>query len=366
MAEDTRPGWSSMRSSRMVEDTRLCWSSMRSSMILQRMVEWPVEAEDTKCLQVTTLTESSKWHARLGHVNLETMKMMINEELVSGIPRITVEKEICASCLFGKQTRKSFPQATTYRASQPLELIHGDLCGPITPSTTAHKRYAFVIIDDYSRGGEFVSHEFQGYCDKYGIKRHLTAPYSPQQNGVVERRNRPLLEMTRSILKHMNVPNYLCGEAGRNRVLTMFECLVASDIQEQRLLGEKKLDDRSRMLVHLGTDASLKAYRLFDPTTKKIIVSRDVIFDESKNWSWNNVERMTGSEYSGTFVVELGEFGNKGIKGIEAREKTEENIHDTQDQSEDVLNEEEVEVENDGNGDDESEDDSVNGSVSPP
>lgn len=59
------------------------------------------------------------------------------------------------------------------------------------------------------RGGEFNSHEFAEYCDNAGIKRHLTAPYSPQQNRVVERRNITLLEMVRSILKHMDVPNFL-------------------------------------------------------------------------------------------------------------------------------------------------------------
>ena len=66
------------------------------------------------------------------------------------------------------------------------------------------------------RGGEFVSHEFNRYCDENGISRHLTAPYSPQQNRVVERRNRTLLEMTRNILKHMSVPTWLWGEATRH------------------------------------------------------------------------------------------------------------------------------------------------------
>lgn len=114
--------------------------------------------------------------------------------------------------------RRSFPQATTYRATQVLELIHGDFCGPITPSTAAQNRYIFVLIDDHSRymwtlllkekseafdrfkrfkalveqktgvtiktfrtdrGGEFVSQEFNMFCDNAGIKRHLTAPYSP-------------------------------------------------------------------------------------------------------------------------------------------------------------------------------------------
>lgn len=181
--------------------------------------------------------------------------MMMKEELAIGIPRITVDKETFPSCLRGKQTRQPFLQATSYHASSPLELIHGDLCGPITPATPALKRYLFVLIDDYSRymwtillkeksetfekfknfkllvehetkttiqtlrtdrGGEFTSHEFKLFCDNKGIKRHLTAPYSPQQNGVVERRNRNLLEMTRSILKHMNMPNWLWGEAVRH------------------------------------------------------------------------------------------------------------------------------------------------------
>lgn len=134
------------------------------------------------------------------------------------------------------------------------------------------------------RGGEFVSHEFQRFCDKFGIKRHLTAPYSPQQNGVVERRNRTLLEMTRSILKHMSLPNYLWGEAVRhatyliNRVgtrslngktpyealkgkrpnlghLRVFGCLNYARIEN---VGRKKLDDRSRILVHLGTEPGSK------------------------------------------------------------------------------------------------------------
>lgn len=56
--------------------------------------------------------------------------------------------------------------------------------------------------------GEFTSSEFKAFCETMGINRHLTAPYSPQQNGIVECRNITLLEMTRSLLKHMNVPNY--------------------------------------------------------------------------------------------------------------------------------------------------------------
>ena len=157
------------------------------------------------------------------------------------------------------------------------------------------------------RGGEFVSSDFDIYCEESGIRRHLTAPYSPQQNGVVERRNMTLLEMTRSCLKHMSVPNYLWGEGIihstylLNRIATralkdltpyeafrgkkpniahlrVFGCICYAKIESKLL---KKLDDRSRLLVHLGTEPGSKAYRLLDPQSKQIVVSRDVIFDET-------------------------------------------------------------------------------------
>lgn len=300
---------------------------------------------DATQLHLSQISESNRWHYRLGHINTATMKLMMQKELVDG-----VEKELCTSYLLGKHARQAFPKSTMYRATRPLELVHGDLCGPITPSTSGGKRYIFVVIDDHTRymwsillkekseafekfkrlkglikqevgetiatfrsdrGGEFTSHEFNLFCEDKGIKRHLTAPYTPQQNGVVERRNRTLMEMARSILKHMHMPNYLWGEAIRhatyliNRIATrslkdqtpyealrgrkpnlshlrVFGCIGYTKIDKVHL---KKLDDRSRMLLHLGTEPGSKAYRLYDPEAKKIVVSRDVVFDETKGWN---------------------------------------------------------------------------------
>lgn len=193
-----------------------------------RLYKVKMGLKETMCYLSTDISDSSRWHGRLGHINYETMKNMISKDLITGIPHIDVEKRICGSCLLGKQARRSFPQATSFRATRLLELIHGDLCGPITPHTSAGNKYIFVLIDDHSRymwtallkdkneafgkykhfkqlveqetrahiqtfrtdrGGEFVSHEFNAFCNESGIKRHLSAPYSPQQNGVVEKRN---------------------------------------------------------------------------------------------------------------------------------------------------------------------------------
>ena len=146
-----------------------------------------------------------------------------------------------------------------------------------------------------------------------------------------------LLGMTRSILKHMDCPNYLWGEAVRhatyliNRVATRvlisktpYEALKNNkpNVDHLRIFGcvgyakvdtlhLKKLDDRSRALVHLGTEPGMKPYRLYDPITRRVIVNRDVIFDENKKWNWSNAE--TAKAIPGGFSITFGDFGNKGV-----------------------------------------------------
>ena len=359
---------------------------MKASRSRNRLYKVTMEIEEAKCFQLQEQEDFSRWHARLGHLGVDAMKAMSGKELVIGLPTLKVEKETCEACLRAKQTRKPFPTATSYRATKALELIHGDLCGPITPPTAGRSRYIFVLIDDYSRymwsillkekseafekfkrfksvveketgtiikmlrtdrGGEFTSNEFESFCEISGIQRHLTAPYTPQQNGVVERRNRTLLEMTRSILKHMEVPNYLWGEAVRhstyliNRIATktlilqtpyealkgrkpnishlrVFGCIAYAKVEAHKL---KKLDNRSRTLVHLGTEPGSKAYRLLDPTQQRIIVSRDVVFDENKPWKWNKSEVREETEEPGMFKVPL--------KSYESNEKEEEGVVST-------------------------------------
>ena len=106
--------------------------------------------KNTMCPYLSTEYESSKWHALLGHINFETIKSMIQKVLVFGILKFNIEKEVCGSCLLGK-ARLTFPKATSYRATKQLEMIHGDLYGPITPNTLACNKYIFVIVDDDTR-----------------------------------------------------------------------------------------------------------------------------------------------------------------------------------------------------------------------
>jgi transposase InsO family protein len=148
--------------------------------------------------------------------------------------------QVFHSCLAAKQTRQSFPKCSSWKADEPLQLIHVDLCGPITPDTIGGSKYFLLLVDDCTRwmtvsilktkdqasdafakfkaeaenelgykikmvrsdrGGEFLAAAFKDVCESAGIKRQFTAPYSPQQNGVVERRNRTAMEMARAMLK---------------------------------------------------------------------------------------------------------------------------------------------------------------------
>lgn len=194
---------------------------------------------------MSKLDEDSRlWHTRLGHVNYQAMSLMSKEKMVSRIPKTIKPDAFCDGCLMSKQTRKQFPVKANYSAKKMLELVHGDLCGPISPETAFGFRYFFLLVDDFSRymwvyflkskdealkafkkfrmlvekeseekvkvfrtdrGGEFTSAEFKKYCEGAGINRHYMTPYTPQQKGVVERQNRTVVEMARSCLKEIKM-----------------------------------------------------------------------------------------------------------------------------------------------------------------
>ncbi|GJR38735.1 ribonuclease H-like domain, reverse transcriptase, RNA-dependent DNA polymerase [Tanacetum coccineum] len=141
-----------------------------------------------------------------------------------------------------------------------------------------------------NRGGEFTFKGITQYCKENGIARQLTAPYSPQQNGVVERRNRTFMSTTRCMMKATNMPQNFWAEAVRHAIYILnsvptksLEDITPYEVPSQRLT---KLDDRSSRMVYLGNEQGSKAYRLFDPTTQKICVSRDVKFKENETWDW--------------------------------------------------------------------------------
>ncbi|WJX62830.1 hypothetical protein P8452_47785 [Trifolium repens] len=112
----------------------------------------PHEEDFTSTCRVTTEDEVQLWHQKLGHLNLKGMKKAMSAEAVRGLPRLKIiEGKVCAECQIGKQVRMSHPMLEHQTTSKVLELLHMDLMGPMQVESLGGKRYAFVVVDDYSR-----------------------------------------------------------------------------------------------------------------------------------------------------------------------------------------------------------------------
>ena len=323
-----------------------------------------------RCLVMRGVEEAWKWHARLGHVNMAAVRKMAKEELVRGLPEIGQVDQLCEACLIGKQKRLPFPKKVKHRARRNLELVHGDLCGPIASETPNGSKYFLLLVDDRSRymwvvmlsskdravkaikeikawaegeselkmgalrtdrGGEFTSHEFAKYCAGEGIHRQHTAPYSPQQNGVVERRNDTVVATARSMLKAKGLPDCFWGEAVATAVYLLNRCPTKNvegmtpfevwhgkkpAVHHLRVFGciayvlnttphLKKLEDRDRRMIFIGYESGSKAYRAYDPATRRVHATRDIVFDEMAQWDWgSDAEKKDASSHDDVFTVE--------------------------------------------------------------
>jgi transposase InsO family protein len=223
------------------------------------------------CLQITKVEETELWHNRYAHLIIKGLKVLNKKQMVKGLPELKEIEGKCSDCLTGKQHRETIPKQANWRASQKLELVHSDICGPINPKSNGGNRYFITFTDDYSRqtwtyflqdkssafdvfkkfkslvekesgcviqclrtdrGGEFTSTMFNDFCSEQGVKRQLTAAYTPQQNGVSERENRTLLNMVRSMLSARDVPKRFWPEAVKWGTYVMNRCptFVVKDI----------------------------------------------------------------------------------------------------------------------------------------
>lgn len=159
-------------------------------------------------------------------------------------------------------------------------------------------------------GGEYVSGEFEAYLKSHGIQHQLTTRYTPQQNGVAERYNRTICELARALVIDSGLPKSFWAEAvstavyvwnrapttaHKNEATTPYQKWYDSkpDISNLRVFGSltyahvptelrQKLDDKAENMVMVGYSLRSKAYRLYNPATNKVVVRRDVIFDESR------------------------------------------------------------------------------------
>lgn len=386
-----------------------------SRMASNRLFAINVVPVTSSCLQTSIEGTTKLWHQRYGHLSVGGLKLLVQKKMVKGLPELNNSDEVCSDCMVGKQHRESIPKTSNWRASQKLELVHADICGPIKPESNSKRRYFLTFIDDSSRktwvyflveksdaldsfkkfkvmvekqsgkcicclrtdrGGEFNSAEFIKFCEENGIKRQLTTAYTPQQNGVAERKNRTLMNLVRSMLSARQVPKVFWPEAVNwaNYVLNRSPTLAVKDVTpEEAWSGVKpsvhhfrifrcvahmhipdaqrrKLDDKSKRCVLLGVSEESKAYRLYDPATKKVVTSRDVVFSENEAWNWGtkntttseipleeeqteSAEEITPAEQIATDMVQRNEASPIDNRTDVKTEQIEETANDTTNQS---------------------------------
>ncbi|GJQ70485.1 hypothetical protein Trydic_g22897 [Trypoxylus dichotomus] len=303
--------------------------------------------------------KTKEWRRKLGHLGLNNMKKLIDMSTGMKLKKDHCNelKRVCEICLQAKQTKLPF-KTSRQRASRCLEIFHRDICGPIEPTTWDDKRYILTVLDDYTyysriyllrykneateylkefikeaealqnikvtkvrcdNWSEYANTNFKQWCKNKGIVLGVTIPLTPQLNGKAERLNRTLLERARALIFDAQISKEFWGEAAYvatyllNRSpteagdKTPIECWIGRkpDLSRLQIFGStayaktvgytQKLDSRSEKYIFVGY--SLNGYRLWDKTSRTIVVSRDVVFTELEQLVNNSRIKVRLNEY---------------------------------------------------------------------
>ncbi|GJW15733.1 retrovirus-related pol polyprotein from transposon TNT 1-94 [Tanacetum coccineum] len=291
-------------------------------------------------------TKSWLWHRRLSHLNFGTLNKLAKDGLARGIPRLKFQKDhLCSACALGKSKKSSHQPKAEDTNQEKLYLLHMDLCGPMRVVSINGKRYILVIVDDYSRfpwvrflrtkdeapkaiikcikniqvrlnaivhnvrtdnGTEFVNQTLREFYENVGISHQTSVARSPQQNGIVERQNRTLIEAARTTLIFSKAPLFLWAEAINTSCYTQNRLLILHRYNKTpyELMQDKKpdlsffhvfgalcyptndnddlgkLDAKADIGIFVGYAPAKKAFRIYNNRTQKFIEKIHVTFDE--------------------------------------------------------------------------------------
>jgi len=317
----------------------------------------PIEEEQTAYF--TQVSPTELWHKRLGHCHIQRMLNLKKKDMSRGLPVLSDHLPNCNACQFGKQNRIPFPK-TVWRATKKLQLIHTDVAGPQRTPSLQSSLYFILFIDDFTRmcwiyflkfkhevagvflkfkkmvetqsgskiqflrsdnGKEYTSAQFNLFCEEAGIELQLTAPYTPEQNGVSERRNRSVMEMARCMLHEKELPKQFLAEAANTTVfiqnrlptkalqdktpfeawyeykpsltfLKVFGCVCFAHVPKVK---RDKLDKKALPGIFVGYSSVSKAYKVYHPQIETLTITRDVHFNEDQQWDWKNPPKTSGS-----------------------------------------------------------------------
>ncbi|GJY06648.1 putative ribonuclease H-like domain-containing protein, partial [Tanacetum coccineum] len=262
-----------------------------------------------------TSDESMLWHRRLGYINFKNTNKLVKDNLVRGLPTKRFENDqTCVSCLKGKQLLNPI--------TKPLFMLHMDLFGLTFVSSLMHKKYCLVVTDDYSRfkwvflttkdetseilknfikeiknlvdkkvkiirsdnGIEFKNKVMDDFCKEKGIKREYSVARTPQKNGVAERRNRTLIEASRTMLADSKLPTTFWAKVVSTACYVQNRVLVVKHHNKtlMNFLSLGKFDGKSDEGFFVGYYLSSKAFRVYNTRTKRVEENLHIGFLENK------------------------------------------------------------------------------------
>ncbi|XP_070032745.1 uncharacterized protein [Nicotiana tomentosiformis] len=240
-----------------------------------------------------SVTRETRWnlcHKRLGHASFTLLKKLVRKDLVRGLPKSNFKNhKVCDASVKGKQVRSSFKPKREVSTSKSLNLLHMDLCGLMRVASRGGKKYIFVIVDDYSRftwtlflrtkdetfgvfvafvkriqvnmgnnvacigsdyGTEFDNAKFDEFCTENGITHNFSPLRTPQQNDIVERKNRTLEDMARTMLIDSGITKNFWEETVNTACYLMNRCMIRSLLNKNPY---ELLNGRKPKLIHLRT-----------------------------------------------------------------------------------------------------------------
>ncbi|WVZ80811.1 hypothetical protein U9M48_028261 [Paspalum notatum var. saurae] len=299
-----------------------------------------------------------KWHRRLGHLSFGLLAKLSSLDLIRGLPKLKSERDlVCHPCRHGKMVTASHTLVNQVMTASLGELLHMDTVGTSRVRSIGGEWYVLVIVNDFSHwswskdeafefvhdlvlrlrnesghamralrsdnGSEFKNDRFKTFCHSQGLEHQFSSPYVPQQNGVVERKNRTLVEMARTMLDEHRTPRKFWAEAINtacyvsNPVLnkTSYELRFGRQpkVSHLRVFGCKcfvlkqenldKFEPRSSDGVFLGYATHSRAYRVWLLDSGRIAETCEVTFDETMPCTTLGFE-FAGDDEIGTTIFE--------------------------------------------------------------
>ncbi|GJS40616.1 retrovirus-related pol polyprotein from transposon TNT 1-94 [Tanacetum coccineum] len=151
-------------------------------------------------------TQAWLWHRRLSHLNFDYINLLSKKDVVIGLPKLKyVKDQLCSSCEVSKAKRSSFKTKIVPSSKGRLNLLHMDLCGPMRVASINGKKYILRH--------RVLKKTLHAFFKEEGIEHQTSTPRTLEQNGVVERRNRTLVEVARTMLLAFKLPLFFCAEA---------------------------------------------------------------------------------------------------------------------------------------------------------